>query len=120
MGCTTFKSLLQVKGFRNTYILVPLEADNFITYQKRATDITKRLSNDDRILWAEVQQSKQRFKRDFQLGLEPRLRVKRLRGNEKISKRPPIPVYDKTFNDELWVQEWYLVSKISTPILVTM
>lgn len=42
----------------------------------------------------------------------PKERVKRYEEDvKKISKRPMMSV-DKTFNDELWSQQWYLVSYI--------
>lgn len=67
---------------------------------------------DDRVVHAEIQKEKKRFKRDFVLPFfEPQSRVRRLQSDLSVYKRPPVPVYDKTFNDELWVQEWYMVRR---------
>lgn len=67
-------------------------------------------------MWFEPQEVKQRQKRDFKivdLSEVPLYRVKRLDDLEdgKMLKKPPLPSYysDRTFNDELWSQEWYLV-----------
>ncbi|KAJ8939124.1 hypothetical protein NQ318_012364 [Aromia moschata] len=64
------------------------------------------------VLWAEEQEYKTRQKRDF-ITLDPsdvpKIRVKRYEDQRRIYKRPMVaPVVDKTFNDELWSQQWYL------------
>lgn len=105
---------MQVRGFQNTYILVPRnDGISSNIYQKRGSERGRRFSDDERIIWAEMQQEKQRNKRDFILIEEDypsgKERARRLLLDEKILKRPPIPSFDKTFNDELWVQEWYMV-----------
>lgn len=65
--------------------------------------------SDERVVHAEYQKEKKRFKRDYFLPFFERTR--RLQSDLSVYKRPPVPsVYDKTFNDELWVQEWYMVS----------
>lgn len=65
------------------------------------------------MLWAEEQHIKVRQKRDFTTidpSDVPITRVKRYETEKKVFKRPVIPpVMDKTFNDELWNQQWYLV-----------
>lgn len=83
----------------------------YTTHHKRGVQLTKRMLNDDRVVRAEIQQEKKRFKRDYLLPFfQPKSRIKRLQSDLSVNKRPPIPsVYDKTFNDELWVQEWYMV-----------
>lgn len=109
------KIFFQVRGFKNTYILVPRKDANSSTmYQKRGSERERRFSDDQRIIWAEMQQEKRRDKRDL-FFIEKdypseKERSRRLLLNDKFLKRPPVPPFDKTFNDELWVQEWYMVS----------
>lgn len=73
------------------------------------------------MLWAEAQKIKERQKRGYRKILEeseiPLVRSKRLKDDTEVMKRPPVPVYDRTFNDELWTQEWYMVRM--TLLLVT-
>lgn len=85
-----------------------------------------------KVLWAEEQNTKQRQKRDF-IEIDPsdipKERVKRVSTkvpysvklndtssknvNKTRSKRRAIPgEVDQIFNDELWNQQWYLVSTI--------
>ncbi|XP_023311252.1 neuroendocrine convertase 1-like [Anoplophora glabripennis] len=98
-----------VNGFSDTYILIPLE--NVHESQKRGLQPNK-LIDDERVLWAEEQHTKVRQKRDFTTidpSDIPKLRVKRYETIKKVFKRPVIPpAVDKTFNDELWSQQWYL------------
>lgn len=99
-------------GFENTYILIPLQDGSYATHHKRGIELTKRMLGDERVVHVELQQEKKRFKRDVSYVLpffEPKQRVRRLQSDLSVFKRPPVPVYDKTFNDELWVQEWYMV-----------
>lgn len=107
-------TFFQVKGFKNTYIFIPRTENDYSSPHKRGIDANNGLIGDDRVVWAEHQKIKQRYKRDFMPYLPQDLktlsRVKRLRTADKVMKRPQTSAYDKTFNDELWVQEWYLVS----------
>lgn len=99
-------------GFKDTYVLIPLQDNIHASYHKRGAELTKRMLNDERIVYAEIQQEKKRFKRDYFLPFfEAKPRIRRLQSDLSVYKRPPVPVYDKTFNDELWVQEWYMVRK---------
>lgn len=99
-------------GFKNTYILIPLQDNMYLSHHKRGVELTKRMLDDDRIVYAEIQQERKRYKRDYNFPFfESKSRVKRLQSDLSVYKRPPVAtVYDKTFNDELWVQEWYMVS----------
>ncbi|KAF2901142.1 hypothetical protein ILUMI_05043 [Ignelater luminosus] len=110
----------KVRGFRNTYLLVPMESE-YPTHSKRGMVVSKRLIDDSRVLWADTQQIKQRQKRDYQKLFEelqiPLVRSRRLKDDTEVVKRPPIPVYDRTFNDELWTQEWYMQDTRTRPDL---
>lgn len=85
-----------------------------------------------KVLWAEEQSTKPRQKRDF-IEIDPadipKERVKRVSSTEvpysvlfndtknvnktRFKRRAIIPSeVDQTFNDELWNQQWYLVSTI--------
>lgn len=95
----------------------------YAPYHKRGIELTKRMLSDERVVRAEVQEEKKRFKRDYLLPFfEPKSRERRLQSDLSVYKRPPVPVYDRTFNDELWVQEWYMVSfqiiQIRPPVYV--
>ncbi|KAJ3640863.1 hypothetical protein Zmor_027398 [Zophobas morio] len=83
-------------GFENTYVFIPVEKVHS-GYRKRGMDLTKRLSEDNRVIWAETQSQKIRTKRDL---IDYFFR-------QKIYKKPLYPK-GKPFNDELWTQEWYL------------
>ncbi|CAH0553623.1 unnamed protein product [Brassicogethes aeneus] len=109
-----------VTGFDDTFILKPIP-NAYPTYNKRGKTIEKRLSDDQRVEWAEEQTSKERHKRDF---IEPEdvphERTKRISNNKrKIYKRPPPPLgkNERIFNDELWTQEWYLQDTRTRPDL---
>nr|XP_023021717.1 neuroendocrine convertase 1-like [Leptinotarsa decemlineata] len=99
-----------VMGFSDTYILIPLK-DTFDNLRKRGLH-SKKIANDNRVLWAEEQLVKSRQKRDFNLPHDPsdipKERVKRYQDKRRVYKRPMLASSDKTFNDELWSQQWYL------------
>ncbi|KAG5878303.1 hypothetical protein JTB14_017652 [Gonioctena quinquepunctata] len=122
-----------VRGFSDTYILIPLE-EAFENYEKRGLH-SRKIFTDNRVsklsetipfnelCYGEEQQIKSRQKRDFVIRDEsdiPKERVKRYEEDKKINKRPMLSSSDKTFNDELWSQQWYLRdtrSKVDLPKL---
>ncbi|XP_050500331.1 neuroendocrine convertase 1-like [Diabrotica virgifera virgifera] len=66
-----------VRGFKDTYILIPLE-NVYENHQKRGF-FPKKIANDQRVLWAEEQHVKLRQKRDFIAEEDiPKERVKRV------------------------------------------
>ncbi|XP_017779220.1 PREDICTED: neuroendocrine convertase 1-like, partial [Nicrophorus vespilloides] len=101
----------QVRGFADTYILLPIDDHEGVypTHLKRGANKSRRLADDDRVLWADHQETKQRQKRDFYPD-DPR----KTYANFRRSRPPKI---DRTFNDELWSQEWYLQDTRTRPDL---
>ncbi|KAK9738053.1 Subtilase family [Popillia japonica] len=108
-----------VHGFPDTYLLTPQE-EEYPSHKKRGLDLTKRLTKDARVLWADPQEVKQRQKRDFRedlLSELPLFRVKRMSDESKFLKKPFRPKLNRLFNDELWTQEWYLQDTRTRPDL---
>ncbi|RZB94428.1 neuroendocrine convertase 1-like, partial [Asbolus verrucosus] len=97
-----------VLGFPDTYIFI-IPENTYPNHRKRGMDLSKRLSEDNRVLWAEPQYQKLRQKRDFldyatELAfLQPQIKHRR-----KVFKKLLRPKSNRPFNDELWTQEWYL------------
>lgn len=99
-------------GFKNTYVFLPLDNHYVNNHHKRGMVVHKRLSEDNRVLWAEIQHEKFRQKREFlNYFLDEADRIK-----DKIHKKP-LYTKGKPFNDELWTQEWYLVNSIPTKLI---
>ncbi|XP_044262111.1 neuroendocrine convertase 1-like [Tribolium madens] len=97
-----------VLGFKDTYIFIPID-NVYRNYCKRGMELHKRLSQDNRVLWADVQTKKERQKRDlFHYFLD---------NSDKIVHKKPLYPKGKPFNDELWTQEWYLQDTRSRPDL---
>ncbi|XP_030764512.1 neuroendocrine convertase 1-like [Sitophilus oryzae] len=120
-----------VLGFDDTYVLLATDNPTLLPNERKRGYTGKRISDDQRVLWAEEQHVKSRQKRDFQ-PLDPsdipKERTKRVelentlsRSNENRTKAGQIKTRkkrfiisvenektDHTFNDELWSQQWYL------------
>ncbi|GLV44137.1 Furin 1 [Carabus blaptoides fortunei] len=93
-----------VTGFKDTYIFTQTFHPS---HQKRAfARQTRELNEDKRVSWAEQQHVKSRQKRHITIPVGAFIRTKRnnhIPTGDHASNR-----LDRTFNDELWSQEWYL------------
>lgn len=96
----------EVLGFTDIYVFYKDPHSKDRRNPQDFINITKRLSNDNRVNWAEQSHEKYRVKRDFDSDT-PHIRDKRFKQNmtkKKIRHCPKKPY----FNDELWGCEWYL------------
>lgn len=93
-----YDNLGQLRGFPDTYLL---RKPNHERRSKRAAQhITKRLVDDERVLWAEQQVVRDRVKRDHGDRQPPWMR------NRWETFR---------FNDPLWTHQWYLYDTRNMP-----
>nr|WBW70068.1 venom protein [Lampona murina] len=88
-----YHNMGQLKGFENTYVMRKLNHPE--RSRRNSGHLTKRLSQDIRVEWAEQQVTKTRVKRDSGSAST----VNFLRETTKQNQR---------FNDFLWPDQWYL------------
>ncbi|XP_035211477.1 neuroendocrine convertase 1-like isoform X2 [Stegodyphus dumicola] len=88
-----YLNLGELKGFPNTYLMRKI--DHPQRSRRNALHLTKRLSEDSRVEWAEQQIAKRRVKREFLSGVTANFLQKTTRENNR-------------FNDYLWPDQWYL------------
>ncbi|XP_064481947.1 neuroendocrine convertase 1-like [Ornithodoros turicata] len=93
-----YDNLGQLRGFRDTYLM--RKSDHPRRSKRGARHITKRLVDDDRVLWAEQQVVRKRAKRDHveEGPLWMRNRWETFR-----------------FNDPLWTHQWYIFDTRNMP-----
>ncbi|KAF5288036.1 hypothetical protein FQA39_LY15532 [Lamprigera yunnana] len=78
----------------------------FSIHSKRNGNLSRRLSQDNRVIWFETQQFKERQKRDFQRYEDISNSSWQHLNSEEFD--PSIFNNHNMFNDELWSQEWYM------------
>ncbi|KFM81220.1 Neuroendocrine convertase 1, partial [Stegodyphus mimosarum] len=88
-----YLNLGELKGFPNTYLMRKI--DHPQRSRRNALHLTKRLSEDRRVEWAEQQIAKRRVKREFLSSVTANFLQKTTRENNR-------------FNDYLWPDQWYL------------
>ncbi|XP_019768309.2 neuroendocrine convertase 1 [Dendroctonus ponderosae] len=123
-----------VIGFEDTYVLTSSESSPFLLNERKRSQVSRSLSDDQRVLWADEQNWKERQKRDF-ITIDPsdipKERVKRVEVSQTNQLNFTYPIekapknnqtqrknrrkryalsteVDQTFNDELWSHQWYL------------
>lgn len=92
-GELDYLNMGELKGFPDTYLMRKI--DHPQRSRRNAIHLTKRLSDDNRVQWAEQQISKRRVKRDLLQAIRKDLNTRNRNENHR-------------FNDYLWPDQWYL------------
>ena len=100
----------KVHGFSDTYLL--RKKNHSRRTKRHSKNLTKQLSKDKRVVWAEQQIARVRVKRGFLIDVQKIWSDPLERG-----KKEPFPFDDHTFNDELWKHQWYLHDTRNVPTL---
>ena len=104
--------LLKLDNFPNTFLF---EKENHHHRSRReSVELTQRLSEDKRIVWAEQQVIHRRVKRNRANPTAGRFFVPDPQGR---GAAPSLPSSRSRFNDELWSYQWYIRKTANVPTL---
>lgn len=101
-------------NFPNTFLF---EKENHHRSRRESIELTKELTKDDRIEWAEQQVIHRRVKRNRANPTASRLFVPDPQGR---GAAPVLPSSRSRFNDELWSYQWYMRKTVNVPTLPQM
>lgn len=97
-----YYNLGELKGFKDTYLM--RRYDHPVRSRRNSPVLTKRLSDDKRVIWAEQQVVKPRVKRGL---------IRRKRQDFDYNYKYPDCRYK--YDDEFWDKQWYLCDTRDRP-----